>query len=69
MELGEVYKIYGTEGKLDLKKLDKAIPVTGRGGSWGFEMSSLKHFLYNRLTDGGEVVSAVHPLLQENSWC
>jgi hypothetical protein len=35
----------------------KAIPVTGRGGPWGSETSRLPHFLDNRLTDGGEVVS------------
>jgi hypothetical protein len=33
----------------------KAIPVTGRGGPHGCEMSRLPHFLDNRLTDGGEV--------------
>jgi hypothetical protein len=33
------------------------VPVTGRGGPWGCETSSLPHFLDNRLTDGGEVVS------------
>jgi hypothetical protein len=35
----------------------KAIPVTGLGGPEGCEMSMLPHFLDNRLTDGGEVVS------------
>jgi hypothetical protein len=35
----------------------KAIPVTGRGGPYGCETSRLPHFLDNRLTDGGEVVS------------
>jgi hypothetical protein len=35
----------------------KAIPVTGRGGLYGSEISRLPHFLDNRLTDGGEVVS------------
>jgi hypothetical protein len=40
-----------------LKKKGKAIPVTGRGGPQGCEMSSLPHFLESRLTDGGEVVS------------
>jgi hypothetical protein len=35
----------------------KAIAVTGRGGPYGCETSRLPHFLYNRLTDGGEVVS------------
>jgi hypothetical protein len=35
----------------------KAIPVTGRGGPYGCETSRLQHFLDNRLTDGGDVVS------------
>jgi hypothetical protein len=35
----------------------KAIPVTGREGPEGCETSRLPHFLGNRLTDGGEVVS------------
>jgi hypothetical protein len=35
----------------------KAIPVTDRGGPQGCETSRLPHFLHNRLTDGGEVVS------------
>jgi hypothetical protein len=36
-------------------KYYKAIPVTGRGGPQGCEMSRLPHFLGNRLTDGGKV--------------
>jgi hypothetical protein len=35
----------------------KAIPETGRGGSWDYETLRLPHFLDNRLTDGDEVVS------------
>jgi hypothetical protein len=35
----------------------KAIPVRGRGGPSGSEMSRFAHFLDNRLTDGVEVVS------------
>jgi hypothetical protein len=35
----------------------KAIPLTGRREPCGCEMSKLPHFLDNRLTDGGEVVS------------
>jgi hypothetical protein len=35
----------------------KAIPVTGREGPQGCETSRLPHFLDNRLTDGGKVVS------------
>jgi hypothetical protein len=45
----------------DLSKWDKkkkeAIPVTGCGGPEGCETSRLLHFLDNRLTDGGVVVS------------
>jgi hypothetical protein len=40
-----------------VKKKVKAVPVTGHGGPQGFEMLRLPHFLDNRLTDGGEVVS------------
>jgi hypothetical protein len=35
----------------------KAIPVTGRGGPWGYETSRIPHFLDSRHTYGGEVVS------------
>jgi hypothetical protein len=35
----------------------KVIPVTGHGGPLGCEMLRFPHFLDNRLTDGGEVVS------------
>jgi hypothetical protein len=41
----------------DKKAEGKTIPVRGRGGSKGCETSRLSHFLDNRLTDGGEVVS------------
>jgi hypothetical protein len=34
-----------------------SLPVTGREGPCGCEMSRLPHFLDNRLTDGGESVS------------
>jgi hypothetical protein len=37
--------------------LGKAIPVTGRGGPYGCEALRASHYLDNRLTDGGEVVS------------
>jgi hypothetical protein len=49
----------------------KAISVTGRGGPYGSETSNLPHFLDNRLTDGGEVVSLTRrsPFTpQEDSW-
>jgi hypothetical protein len=42
------------------KKKSKAIPVTGRGGLWGCEMLRIPHYLDNRLTDGGKVVSPTH---------
>jgi hypothetical protein len=38
-------------------KKGKAIPVTGHGGPQGCETSRLPHFLDNRLTDSGKVVS------------
>jgi hypothetical protein len=38
-------------------KKSKAIPLTGRGDSYGCEMSKRPYFLENRLTDGGEVIS------------
>jgi hypothetical protein len=43
------------------KKKSKAIPVTGRGGLEGCEMLRIPHCLDNRLTDGGKVVSPMHP--------
>jgi hypothetical protein len=39
------------------KKQRKAIPVTGRGGQQGFEMSRIPHFLDNRFTKATELVS------------
>jgi hypothetical protein len=41
-------------------KKGKAIPVAGREGPYICESSRLPHFLDNRLTDGGEVVSLMH---------
>jgi hypothetical protein len=38
-------------------KKGEALPVTGREGPYGCEMSRIPHFLDNQLTDGGEVVS------------
>jgi hypothetical protein len=38
----------------------KGIPVTGHGGPEDCEVLKLSHFLDNRLTDGGEVVSLTH---------
>jgi hypothetical protein len=46
-------------------------PVIGREGPQGCETSKLPHFLDNRLTDGGEVVSLTRrqPFThQEDSW-
>jgi hypothetical protein len=51
--------------------LCKDIPVTGRRGPLGCETSRLPHFLDNRLTDGGEVVSLMcrPPFTpQDDSW-
>jgi hypothetical protein len=45
----------------------KAIPVTDLRGKYDCETSRLQHFLDNRLTDGGEVVSLVRRR-QEDSW-
>jgi hypothetical protein len=44
---------------MDVSKQGKTLPVTGRGGPYGCEPSALLHFLENRLTDGGEVVSLI----------
>jgi hypothetical protein len=52
-------------------KKGKAILVTCRGGPYGCETSRLPHFLENRLTDGGIVVSLTRrpPFTpQEDSW-
>jgi hypothetical protein len=38
-------------------RLSKAVPVTGRAGPNGCEMSRIPHFLDNLLADDGEVVS------------
>jgi hypothetical protein len=49
----------------------KAIPVTGREDPEGCETSRFPHFLDNRLTDGGEVISPTRrpPFSpQEDSW-
>jgi hypothetical protein len=54
------------------KEKGEAIPVTGRRASQGCETSRLPHFLNNRLTDGGEIVSRTPrpaaPYSQEDSW-
>jgi hypothetical protein len=52
-------------------KKGKATPVTGSGGPQGCEASRFAHFLHNRLTNGGEVVSLTRrpPFTpQEDSW-
>jgi hypothetical protein len=38
------------------------MPVRGRGGPQRCDKSRLPHFLDNRLTDGGEIVSLMRPL-------
>jgi hypothetical protein len=51
------------------KKTRKAVPLTGRGGL--HRRRGSKHFLDNRLTDGGEVISLVRrpPFTpQEDFW-
>jgi hypothetical protein len=54
----------------ELVKKGKGIPVTGREGPQGCETLRFAHFLDNRLTDGGKVVSLTHrPHLSQNySW-
>jgi hypothetical protein len=54
------YQLLNKSCKRLFSLLKKAIPVPGRGGPWGCETSRLPHFLDNRLTDGGEVVSPTH---------
>jgi hypothetical protein len=52
-------------------KKGKAIPVTDRGRPQGCETSRFTHFLDNRVTDGGGVVSLMRrPSFtpQEDSW-
>jgi hypothetical protein len=56
---------------MKVKKINKAIPVTGREGPYGCERSRLPRLLDNRLTDGGKVVSLTRQTLftrQEDSW-
>jgi hypothetical protein len=67
----EKLKVFIGEGKLicgpDIShkrfgnRTGKAIPATVHEGPWGYERSSFPHFLYNRLTDGGEVVDLNPP--------
>jgi hypothetical protein len=61
-------KVLNVDGKV---KKGKAIPVTGREGPQGFEMSRFPYFLENTLTDGGKVVSLTRRppfITQEDSW-
>jgi hypothetical protein len=39
----------------------KAVPITGRGGPQGCEISRFSHFLDNWLTDGSEIGSPLPP--------
>jgi hypothetical protein len=41
------------------KGKNKAMPVTGCGGSWGCKTSRRPHFLDSQLIDGGESMSLV----------
>jgi hypothetical protein len=53
------------------KRKVKSIPVTGRKGPQGCERLRLPHFVDNRLTDSGKVVSLTRrpPFTpQEDSW-
>jgi hypothetical protein len=43
--------------KVSKTSKSKVISVTGHGDPQGFEKSRLPHFLDDRFTDGGEVVS------------
>jgi hypothetical protein len=53
----QLRKRNATEGETTGNKKGKVFPVTGRGGPQGCETSRLPHFLNNRLTDGGEIIS------------
>jgi hypothetical protein len=58
-------------GQEKIERKGKAIPVTGRGGPEVYETSRFPHFLDNRFTDDGEVVSVTRRLpftYQEGSW-
>jgi hypothetical protein len=48
-----------TEKGQQCVKKGKAIPVTGRGGPYDCKTSKLPHFLDNRLTVGGKIVTAL----------
>jgi hypothetical protein len=55
----------------DCKGKGKVFLSTGLGGPWGCERLRLLHFLENRLSDGGKVVSpSRRPIFtpQEDSW-
>jgi hypothetical protein len=51
-----------------VKRKGKAIPVTGRGGTYSCELLKNARFLDNRLTDGGEVVSLTRQKPQKDFW-
>jgi hypothetical protein len=63
-----------SDAEIFINKKGKDIPITGHEGPYGCETSRLPHFLYNRLTDGGKVVTLTRrpfftPLPpQEDSW-
>jgi hypothetical protein len=67
-ENGDLNTLQNTPQIPDIK--GKAIPLTGREGPYGYKTSRLPHFLDNRLTDGGKVVSPKRrpPLPQNYSW-
>jgi hypothetical protein len=57
MQGHNVHVAFTCELNLVSQSKGKAIPVTGRASTQGCETSRFPHFLENRLTDGGEVVS------------
>jgi hypothetical protein len=59
------------ENSEGFRKKGKSIPVKGRGGPEVYETSRLPHFVDNRLSDDGEVISLTRrpPFTpQEDSW-
>jgi hypothetical protein len=52
-----VLSVQNSQPYRNTHKKGKAIPVRGRGGPLNSETSRFTHFLYNSLTDGGEVFS------------
>jgi hypothetical protein len=51
---------FSTILQIEVKSKSEAIPVTGCGGLYGYEMLRIPHLLDNRHKDGGKVVSPTH---------